>query len=369
MVSEQLTNHAKSMVLADPPGNPAKSSQGMGNRLRSPLARPFAQRFDPAMSVQQTVLVLGANGRFGRVARQAFADAGWHVLAQARGPLRGAGDPRIRHLAFDADRPAAIAREARGAAVVVNALNPPYTRWEQEALALNEAALAVARELGATLMLPGNVYNYGAAMPPTVTEATPEAPTTRKGQIRCAMEARMRAGCERSLVVRAGDFFGGPAGGSWLDLVIAKDLRRGRLTYPGPLDRPHAWAYLPDLARCLVLVAQRRAELPAHAQVLHPGYTVTGEQLLAAITEAARALGVLGNATRVRVRTLPWAAVRVAGLVHPMMREIGRMRYLWQVPHAIDGQGLQRIVGHVASTPLPEAMRDALAALLAGSPR
>ncbi len=83
--------------------------------------------------------------------------------------------------------------DARVAAVVVNALNPIYTRWEQEALALNDAAVTVARDLGATPMLPGNVYNYGREMPPVITDATPERPSTRKGEIRCRLEARMRA--------------------------------------------------------------------------------------------------------------------------------------------------------------------------------
>lgn len=31
-----------------------------------------------------TVLILGANGRFGRVATQAFAHAGWQVRAASR---------------------------------------------------------------------------------------------------------------------------------------------------------------------------------------------------------------------------------------------------------------------------------------------
>ncbi len=316
------------------------------------------------MSTPQTVLILGANGRFGRVAQRAFADAGWAVIAQARGALRDPGDARVRHVALDAAQPGAIIDAARGTTVVVNALNPIYTRWEQEALALNEAAVTVARGLDATLMLPGNVYNYGREMPPVITDATPERPSTRKGEIRCLMEARMRAGCARSIVVRAGDFFGGPGSGSWMDQVIAKDIRRGRITYPGPLDREHAWAYLPDLARAFVLLAQGRERLPAHATALFPGHTLTGTQLAAAVTEAAQALGVLDAAAPTRVRALPWGAIGLARLVNPMLREIWRMRYLWQVPHGIDGAGLERIVGAAPTTPLPEAMRATLAVIL-----
>ena len=37
-------------------------------------------------------------------------------------------------------------------------------------------------------MIPGNVYNYGEAMPEILTEATPHAPTARKGVLREEME-------------------------------------------------------------------------------------------------------------------------------------------------------------------------------------
>ena len=43
----------------------------------------------------------------------------------------------------------------------------------------------------------------------------------------------------RVIILRAGDFFGGVRG-SWFDLVITKELERGRITYPGPLDVVHA---------------------------------------------------------------------------------------------------------------------------------
>ncbi len=320
------------------------------------------------MRSAQTVLILGANGRFGRVARHAFAEAGWTVVAQARSALLDGLDARVRHIAIDALRPVPIIDAARDATVVVNALNPPYTRWETDALVLNEAAVTVARGLGATLMLPGNVYNYGDSMPRLVTDGTPERPSTRKGEIRCQMEAHMRDLCARTIVVRAGDFFGGPGEGGWMDQVIVKHIRRARITYPGPCDVPHAWAYLPDLARSFVLLARMHAELAPHTTTLFPGQTLTGTQLVVAITEGARKLGVLHERIEPSVRTLPWNALALAQVFSPMLREIWRMRYLWQIPHSLDGAGLQRLIGAVPTTPIADAMGATLKGLLgAGS--
>jgi nucleoside-diphosphate-sugar epimerase len=220
--------------------------------------------------------------------------------------------------------------------------------------------LAVAQRLGATFMLPGNVYNFGASMPALLTEHTPQQPTTRKGRIRVQMEAELQAAAQqgqRCVVIRAGDFFGGGTG-SWMDLVIAKSLRRGKLVYPGPLDLAHAWAYLPDLARAFVAVASRD-DLPAYADLPFAGHTVTGTQMLAALERAAASLG-LAPARGFRRGGLPWRMLKLAGLVLPMWREIAEMTYLWQVPHALDGATLERTVGRLPTTPLDSALAASL---------
>src|SRR5664279_4077108 len=113
-----------------------------------------------------TVLVLGANGRFGLAAAQAFAAAGWHVLAQVRRDAV-AGMPKNAELVrapLDALADALAARPAPRAmpSVVVHAVNPVYTRWDEEALPAARAGMDLAERLGARFMLPGNVYNYGA---------------------------------------------------------------------------------------------------------------------------------------------------------------------------------------------------------------
>ena len=159
-------------------------------------------------------------------------------------------------------------------------------------------------------------------------------------------------------VLRAGDFFGAGTG-NWFDQAIAKSLRAGKLVYPGPLDVPHAWAYLPDLARAFVRVA----ELPRVQafQTWHfEGDTLTGAQLLAALEVAARELGV-APPQGFRHGGLPWGVISAIGLVVPKWRELARMAYLWRVPHALDGRSLAALSGtDQAVTPLAAALRESL---------
>ena len=106
----------------------------------------------------------------------------------------------------------------------------------------------MAEQSGSTLMFPGNVYNYGDGMPAVLDETTPMQPTSRKGKLRVEIEQRMQEAAERgvrTIILRAGDFFG-RGRGSWFDLVLIKELAKNRVTYPGPLDVVHEWAYVPD---------------------------------------------------------------------------------------------------------------------------
>jgi nucleoside-diphosphate-sugar epimerase len=323
-------------------------------------------------STMKTVLILGANGRFGGAAVQAFAAAGWRVLAQVRRSPVAPLPPRAEAVELPLSDASALAARAAGASVVVHAVNPPYTRWDEEALPLFRQGLDVAQRLGARFMLPGNVYNFGEGMPPRLTEATAERPTTTKGRQRCAMEAEMAARAAQGLsavVIRAGDFYGA-GGGSWFDLAIVKDLARGKLVYPGPLDVAHAWAYLPDLARAFVAVAGAAAE-PGLRRFHFAGHTMTGRELLQEIEAAAEDLG-LRPAAGLRHAGMPWRLVRTLGLVVPMWREVARMSYLWRVPHALDGTVLERAVGPLPVTPPRAALRQSLLDLglagVAGAP-
>ena len=101
-----------------------------------------------------------------------------------------------------------------------------------------ENVMAACHANGAWHLMPGNVYNFGSPMPEVLTEETPHLPTTEKGRIRCVLEKLFRreadAGRVRTILLRAGDFFGGKGTGSWFDLVIASKLAKGVYTAPGP---------------------------------------------------------------------------------------------------------------------------------------
>lgn len=314
--------------------------------------------------MQTTVLILGARGRFGLACARAFSDAGWRVLGQTRPGSKVPPHTGIEWLDPDLYDTAALSAAARGAAVVVHALNPPYTHkaWRAQVAPMMDAAIALTRTLNATLMVPGNIYNFGADMPGVLREDTPQQAQTVKGQIRIAMETQLQRSDVRAVVIRAGDFFGSGRD-TWFDSVIVKDIQSGVLTYPGQRDVATSWAYLPDLAQTFVAVARKRAQLQPF-EVLHfAGHCITGEQWLDALTPLARTEGWVKPGAALTFRRLPWPIIRLGALVLPTWAALCEMRYLWETPHALANDKLTALIGPEPHTPLAQAARSALADL------
>jgi nucleoside-diphosphate-sugar epimerase len=306
--------------------------------------------------VSGRIIVLGAAGRLGRAAAEAFRDAGWSVASQVRASAAPRAAPGTEIVEVDARDAESLIEAARGADVVLHALGPPYTQWPKFALAQADAAIAAARAAGAMLMFPGNVYNYGPPIPPLIDETTPMQATTRKGRMRVEIEQRMQAAAQqgvRTIVLRAGDFYGGAGLGSWFDRVIVKEISGGTVTYPGALDVTHTWAYVPDLAAAMVRLADARETLGAFETFGFAGHTVTGRELIAAI---ARALG----RSNLKVARMPWLMLRLLAPVVPIFRELSEVSYLWNQPHRIDGSKLAATIGEVPQTPFEAAVTAAL---------
>ncbi|MDP3654409.1 MAG: sugar nucleotide-binding protein [Rhodoferax sp.] len=318
--------------------------------------------------MQSTVLILGARGRFGLAVARAFAGAGWRVLAHMRPgatvPPEAAHGSGIEWVALDLFDTPSLTAAAHGATVVVHALNPAYTNpaWTAQALPMMDAAIAVTRALQATLMLPGNVYNFGTDMPPVLREDTAQQARTVKGQVRIALEAQLQRSGVRGVVIRAGDFFGSGRG-TWFDATIVTKIAKGVFTYPGPRDVATAWAYLPDLARTFVAVAGQRAQL-APFEVLHfAGYSLTAQQWLDALDPLARQQGWVKPEAHVRLARLPWPLIRLGAWVMPTWAALMEMAYLWHTPHTLANDKLTRLIGPEPHTPLALAARTALADL------
>jgi nucleoside-diphosphate-sugar epimerase len=285
----------------------------------------------------KTVLILGASGKIGRHARRAFERAGWQVRL------------------FDRKRGNLLA-DAQGVDVIVNGLNPPaYHDWEHLIPAITRDVIAAAKASGATVILPGNVYNFGDEGG-VWSETTPHRPNTRKGRIREEAERAYEASGVQTIVLRAGNFIDPDRNGDVMSLLFLRSIARGKITVAGKTDAVQAYCYLPDWAQAAVALAEKRAELARFEDVPFPGHAFTAEQLRECLSrELGRPLAFA---------RFPWWVMRLLTPFWELAREMLEMRYLWSTPHRLSGDKLARLLPTFRATSMREVMIAGLPAEL-----
>lgn len=280
-----------------------------------------------------TVLILGATGRFGRNAAIAFREAGWTVHC------------------FDR-KTQDLKRSVEGVDVVVNAWNPAYPDWARQVPELHRDVINAAADHGATVILPGNVYVFGAQTPGPWSCATPHAAHNPLGRIRVEMEEAYRKSSVRTILLRAGDFIDTCASGNWFDQVMIKPLARGKMVYPGRPDIPHAWAYLPDLTRAAVALADIRQDLPRFCEVPYAGFTLTGRDIAQSLSRVTGA--------EIAVSPMKWWPIQALRPFWKLAPHLVEMRYLWDLPHSLDGAFFDDLIPGFQTTDLDAAMASAI---------
>ncbi len=299
-------------------------------------------------------VVFGA-GQVGLALTARLADWGIDVRAVSRHrPSMLA--PKADWRGADAADPEAASDAAKGASVIYQCLNAPYTRWPQLFPPLQRAVLIAAERADALLVTLENVYGYGPTGGRPMTEDLPLAATTSKGRTRAAMTADLLAAADagrvRVSIGRASDFFGAGATESTLGArSFGNALAGKRADFIGDPDLPHTYSYIPDIA---VGLATLGTDERATGQIWHlPGpETVTTRAVLELI--AAEVNHPVG------IRNVPKILLRALGLFNPMMRELVEMSYEFEQPFVLDTSKYQSMFG-TATTPLATAITDTIA--------
>jgi nucleoside-diphosphate-sugar epimerase len=319
-------------------------------------------------TTQQTALVIGVTGSIGREVAAVLMSRGWQVRALHRNPAGAAVTvalPQpVQWIEGDAMQLNDVVEAARGTTLIVHAANPPnYRNWRGLALPMLDNTIAAAKASNARILLPATVYNFGEDAPQLLQENSPQNPRSRKGQVRVEMELKLQKASlygVRSLVVRAGDFFGPGAGNSWLTrgMTSSSPLLRS-VFYPGPPGAGHSWAYLPDLAETMVRLIECERPMSAY-EVVH----FRGHWFERGADMAEHVCRVRGTSLE-RIKPFPWWAIKLASPCVGVFHEMLEMRYLWQVPLQLNNEKLRALIGAEPHTPI----EIALAATLGNGPR
>src|SRR5690606_30611421 len=235
--------------------------------------------------------------------------------------------------------------------------HPRYDQWGNgRAEAQLQVVLDAMAHSGKTLIFPGNIYNYRST-DRTVSPQMRQSAEKPRGDIRIRLETMLEQATERLgikvITLRAGDFFGPDNRGGWYDAAMLMHLRKGRIYHLGGLTTRHSWAYLPDLGRAFVTLAEQRQTLGAFEQFHFAGHWVSHGQIMTAIAASLQ--------QQVQTAPLPWWMLKAMGLVNPVMRDIVEMRYLWTNEMELVDPRLDALLGPNATTPFEIAVAQTVA--------
>jgi len=190
-------------------------------------------------------------------------------------------------------------------------------------------------------------------------EDLPAVAGGRKGRIRVEMAAELlaanRDGQARVVIGRASDYYGPHGTGSTAgETVFGRILAGKRPQWPGRLDQPHTFHYLPDIARGLLVLADRRE---ADGQVWHlpAAPPLTAQQFFDMIAAAA------GQPVPVHASVVSPALLAVAGIFSPLLREMRETTYQFRSPFVIDASKFETAFGHPEPTPHRDAIQRTVA--------
>jgi nucleoside-diphosphate-sugar epimerase len=178
------------------------------------------------------------------------------------------------------------------------------------------------------------------------------------------MEKRLQRSTEdgvRVLIVRAGDFFGPRAGNNWFSQALVKPGRPvTKIINPGTPGVGHQWSYLPDVARTIVELLDRRGNFDAFSRFHMSGHwDYDGKQFVEAIVRVVkRRTGRIPT-----VKRLPWWLFKLCAPFNRTFGEVSEMRYLWCRPVRMRNGRLVAALGHEPHTPLDDAIEATLAGL------
>lgn len=226
--------------------------------------------------------------------------------------------------------------------------------WQELWPRIMANTIEACKRAQAKLIFFDNVYMYGK-VDGTMTEETPYAPCSKKGEIRAkiatTLMSEVKAGNLSALIARAADFYGPDTEHGVPNVLVFEPFaKKNTASWLINAAVPHSFTFTRDAAHGVAMLAERES---AWNQVWHlptAPNPPTGREF---IEMAAKEFGV---APKFRVLSRP--VLRVVGWFKPEIGESYEMLYQGDSSYLFDSAKFAKEFGF-AGTPYPEGIRIA----------
>jgi nucleoside-diphosphate-sugar epimerase len=326
-------------------------------------ALPVRARGQPLTSegkeaaVDELHVVFGARGALGAAIVRQLAQMGLPVRAVVR-------ENEIAHCALPGHAEVFYAdplhrrrtvQAAKGATVVYRCLTASFAQWVEQWLPMTENIIAAARENGARLVSPGNVYVYGPLQHIPAREDHPLAAVGEKGRLRIAtLEALLfahRSGAVPVIIPRFPDMYGpcvvGRVYGELFHHAVCGETTR----WFGDPDVPRDLVFVDDAARACIALGARKEAFGQPWNVPGPGPLTAGDFVRLVYKQAGH---------HCQMGRLSPLSARIESLFNRETRAFLEFRYLFEQPLVLDGSRFTSAFPEFTYTPHGEAVDQTL---------
>jgi len=301
--------------------------------------------------------LFGATGGVGKAlaAKLAADSRPFRVVGRSEERLRRdfrRYEPLVEYCPADLSDSGAAARAAKGIDTVFYTVGVPYTQFELHPkltrIALGAAAVAGVKQY----VHVSTVYPYGAPQQEFVNESHPRNPTAFKGRMRKEQEDLVFAADDpkgmRTTILRPPDFYGPDSELSYVRSIFDAALKGGTANLIGPIDTPHEFIFVPDVADVLIALSEK-------PEAYGKAWNLAGPGLITTRQFAELVFGAVNQKPRLRVAGK--FMLRILGLFNPFMREVAEMHYLWTTPVKLDDTRLRQLLPNLHKTSYEEGVR------------
>jgi len=301
--------------------------------------------------------LFGATGSVGKALAAKLAKLGrrFRVVGRSEDRLRhdfGLYEPLVEYCAADLSDSAAAARAAASIDIIFYTVGVPYSQFEQHPK-LTRVALGAAAAAGVRHYVHlSTVYPYGVPQEEFVSESHPRNPRAFKGRMRKEQEDLVLAADNpngmRPTILRPPDFYGPDSKLSYVRAIFDAALKGGTANVIGPIDTPHEFIFVPDLAETLIALSEKEEAYGKAWNVAGPGQITTRQF-------AELVFGAVHQKPRLRVAGK--FMLRILGLFNPFLREVIEMHYLWITPVKLDDRRLRQLLPNLHKTHYADGIR------------
>ncbi len=305
-------------------------------------------------------LIIGATGAIGHAFAKALQDADEHATLLVRDRRKAIalfGDTRgLTIVEGDVNDTALLKTIAKDVKFIFHGANASYEHWANAMPVMTRNVIDAAEHSGATVIFPGNNYNYGPMDQP-ISEVTPFNPSTALGKVRVDLERMLQRASDqgriRTLVVRMAEIWGPNVTNKQFAPVFENALRGKAMPWLISTEPEQQLLFAPDAGRAMVALTKRGD--PKTYEVINIGGTIVSS-VQSWLEQVANVAG-----TSAKISVVPKFAVSLLGRISPVMHEVASMSYKYETSVILNDHKFRTVLPDFEQTPMKEAIAETLA--------